>query len=108
MQPEVVVVLCTAPAEGEHAERLARGLVAEKLAACVNVLPNLRSFYTWEGKLENSAEVQLIVKTRRSLFPEVEAWLRANHPYEVPEILALPVVAGSPGYLEWLAAATRD
>jgi len=106
MSDAAIVVLCTAPAEGDAAERLARGLVEAKLAACVNLMPNLRSFYTWQGKLEDAAEVQLVIKTQHARYPELEAWLRANHPYDEPEILALPVIAGSPSYLAWLSEQT--
>lgn len=106
MSPAALVVLCTAPADGDVALTLARGLVEQKLAACVNLIPEARSIYRWKGKLEDERETQLVIKTQHSRYAEVEAWLRAHHPYDEPEILALPVVAGSPSYLGWLEEQT--
>lgn len=99
---EAIVVLCTAPAAGDAAVELARGLVEARLCACVNVVPGLRSFYRWEGAVQDDAEVQLLIKTRRDRFDALAAWLSEHHPYSVPEILALPVVAGADAYLAWL------
>jgi periplasmic divalent cation tolerance protein len=107
MQPsEAVVILCTAPAAGDTAATLARGLVEARLCACVNIFPGLRSFYRWQGAVQDDAEVQLVIKTRRALVGEVEAWIRKNHPYTVPEVLALEVVGGSQPYLDWMAEQT--
>ncbi|HLV20371.1 MAG TPA: divalent-cation tolerance protein CutA [Polyangiaceae bacterium] len=99
-----IVILCTAPAEGQHAERLARGLVEARLAACVNLLPNVRSFYAWQGALHDDAEVQLVIKTRPEAFDKVEAWIHEHHPYEVPEVIALPVTAVADPYAAWIAS----
>lgn len=99
--PEHAVVLMTAP-DAAAAERIARALVDERLAACVNILPGVRSVYRWEGKVEESSEVLLVAKTRASLFGKVEARVRALHPYDVPEIVALPLTDGSRPYLSWL------
>jgi periplasmic divalent cation tolerance protein len=107
MQDAAVVVLCTAP-PGEQAAELARGLVEERLAACVNVIAGLRSFYRWQGAVQDEAEVQLVIKTRRSRFVELERWLVEHHPYDVPEILALPVERGGQSYLDWLFEQTAD
>jgi len=93
--------------DGDVAAQLARGLVQERLAACVNIVPNVRSIYRWEGKVQDQAEVQLLIKTRRERFAAVEAWLRQHHPYGVPEVIGLPIEAVSAPYLEWLEAETR-
>ena len=82
---------------------LAQKLVAEKLAACVSVLPGMRSFYRWKGQMESTDEVLLLIKTSQHLFDPLRRALEAAHSYEVPEILALPVVDGSSGYLDWLS-----
>jgi periplasmic divalent cation tolerance protein len=105
MIDDAIFVLCTVPADGDHAERIARGLCEARLCACVNALP-VRSIYRWQGAVEDAREQQLFIKTRRARYAELEAWLRANHPYSQPEILALPIALGSAGYLEWLAAET--
>jgi len=101
-----IVVFCTC-ASAEDAERIGRSLVESRLAACVNAAPGLRSFYRWQGKIEDAAEHLLIVKSTRALFPEVCAEIIRLHPYEVPEIIALPVVDGSQEYLAWIDAETR-
>lgn len=106
MEDRAILVLCTAPNETVGAT-LARGLVKAKLAACVNVVPGLRSFYLWKGNLEDDSEVQLLVKTRESRFEDVNAWLQEAHPYDVPEVLALPISAGSQSYLSWLREQTE-
>lgn len=96
-----IVVLSTCATETD-AERLARALVAGRLAACVNVVPGMRSFYHWKGEIESSTEFLLIIKTSRELFPALNAEMAKLHPYEVPELLALPVVDGAENYLSWL------
>lgn len=99
------VVLVTAPPK--KADVLAKGLVSARLAACVNVVPGLVSHYRWEGKVQRDRESLLVIKTRASLLKKVEGWVKKNHPYAVPEVLALPVAGGSRDYLGWLAASTR-
>ena len=103
---ESIVVLSTSssPAEGE---KLARLLVEARLAACVNVLPGVRSYYHWNGAIEASDECLLVIKSARRLFAELKAVLEAAHSYEVPEVLALAVVDGAPNYLSWLASNLR-
>ena len=88
------------------AEKLAKGLIEERLAACVNTIPGVRSFYRWQGKIENDTEVQLLIKTRRGRFDELAAWIKANHPYEVPEIVAIPAERVSDEYLAWAVEQT--
>ena len=97
-----IVVLCTC-ASPEDGERLARALVTGRLAACVNVVPGMRSFYHWKGAVEDSTECLLIVKSSRDLFAALSAAIEKLHPYELPEVIALPVVDGSSNYLNWLA-----
>jgi periplasmic divalent cation tolerance protein len=99
---DAVVVLVTAPS-ADVAATLARTLVEERLAACGNVLPGLRSIYRWEGKVLDEPEVLLLLKTQRSRFAELRDRILALHPYEVPEVIALPVEAGSERYLDWIA-----
>uniref|UniRef100_Q01ST5 CutA1 divalent ion tolerance protein n=1 Tax=Solibacter usitatus (strain Ellin6076) TaxID=234267 RepID=Q01ST5_SOLUE len=96
-----IVVLSTCASEAE-AEKLARALVSGELAACVNVVPQIRSFYRWKGALETANEFLLLIKTSRSLFDALKIELEKLHPYEVPEVIALPIVAGSENYLNWL------
>lgn len=99
---EVLVVLCTCPDEAA-AGRLAQGLVGQRLAACVNILPAIRSIYRWKGETQDDPEVLMIAKTTRSTYARLEAWLMDHHPYDVPEVLALPVPLGSAAYLGWVA-----
>ncbi len=96
-----IVVLCTCETK-EQAGSIARHLVEHHLAACVNILPAARSVYRWKGAVEESAELLLIVKTRRDVFPTLRAAIQKLHSYEVPEVIALPIVDGSESYLDWL------
>jgi periplasmic divalent cation tolerance protein len=100
---EVRVVLITAP-DAETGAKIARALVDERLAACVNVLASVRSIYRWEGAVQEAAEVLLIAKTRADREDALARRVRALHPYELPEILALPAVGGSAAYLDWVRA----
>ena len=100
---DVVVVLLTA-ANGEEAARLADMLVGAHLAACVQILPEIESVYRWKGKIERQSEVLLLAKTNLAKFEDLEREVRALHSYETPEIVALPVTAGSEPYLKWLDA----
>ena len=106
MKSEVVTLLLTAPDE-ETGRRIARALVEERLAACVNVLPGVRSIYRWKGAVEEASEVMLVAKTRASRAAALAARVRALHPYELPEVLALPVTDGSQAYLRWVVAESR-
>jgi len=103
---DALVVLVTAPTP-ERAAEIARALVEERLAACGNVVPGLRSIYRWEGKVQEDAEALLVLKTTRARFDALRDRVLALHPYEVPEVIALPVEAGSAPYLAWLAGETR-
>ena len=101
MDKEYFLVLCTCP-EGEAARELANRLVEERLAACVNILPGLTSVYPWEGAIETSRESLLLIKTAKAVYPLLEARLRELHPYELPEIVAVPIERGLPDYLQWI------
>jgi periplasmic divalent cation tolerance protein len=96
-----IVVLSTC-GSAEEAQVVARALVDSKVAACVNILPGIRSIYRWKGAVEDASEFMLVIKTRRDLFPELQAQLRKAHSYEVPEAVALPVVDGFEAYLNWI------
>jgi len=96
-----IVVLSTC-SSADEAEKIARELLAKRLAACVNVLPDARSIYRWRGAIEEASECLLIVKSRRGLADQLRAEIERLHSYEVPEVLVLGVVDGSAGYLEWL------
>lgn len=95
------VCLCTAPS-AEVAAELARGLVEATLAACVNIVPGVRSIYRWKGEVQDDGEVLLIIKTSAERFDAMRDWLVEAHPYDVPEVLALPVDAGADAYLAWV------
>ncbi|HEX2530692.1 MAG TPA: divalent-cation tolerance protein CutA [Burkholderiaceae bacterium] len=89
------------------AQALARHLVQQRLAACINILPAVRSVYQWQGAIEEADEVPLLVKTSTSRYAELESAIKAAHPYQVPEIIALPITAGLPAYLDWIAQTTK-
>ncbi len=102
----LVIVLVTAP-DGQVAETLARKLLEDRLVACVNIVPGLRSHYWWEGKIETADEVLMLLKARRDDVPAIAERLRGMHPYEVPEVIAAPVVGGLRAYLDWVEAETE-
>ncbi|HEV2199087.1 MAG TPA: divalent-cation tolerance protein CutA [Bryobacteraceae bacterium] len=96
-----IVVLTTCDSERQAAE-LARALVEQRVAACVNILPGARSIYRWKDEIEDAAEWLLVIKSRRDLFPALRAAVEKLHTYEVPELIAMPLVEGSGPYLAWL------
>jgi periplasmic divalent cation tolerance protein len=102
---EFVMVFVTMP-DADVAARVGRTVVEERLAACVNVIPGLRSIYEYGGKLCDDAEVLCLFKTRRALYPALRDRLAGLHPYEVPELIAVPFAEGNEAYLAWLAAGT--
>ena len=104
---EAVLVLITT-ATREEADRIARSLVEKRLAACVSIVPQVRSFFWWENKLSEEEEVLLMMKTRRSHLRQLIVKVKAIHSYSVPEIIALPIVEGSTSYLEWVDETTRS
>jgi periplasmic divalent cation tolerance protein len=107
MSEAPIIVLTTLP-DPASAERLARGLVERKLAACVNIQARMTSIYTWKDEIQRDSEHQLVIKTRSKHYPRVEDFIRRQHPYELPEILALPVSDGLNEYIEWVDSCTRD
>lgn len=100
------VILVTVDTQ-EAAQEIAGALVSDRLAACVNLYP-IHSVYTWEGKVEQAAEWQLVLKTDLALFSQIEDTLAMLHPYDLPEILALPIQQGSAPYMAWMAESTRS
>jgi len=104
--PDYGAMLTTAPTR-EEAQKIARLLVEEKLAACVQLLP-IESFYSWQGKTQNEAEILLLIKTRTALFEPAIARIKEVHSYTVPEIVAMPFAAGFRGYLDWIAEVTAE
>jgi len=101
-----IIVLITAGSE-EEAHKIAESLVNGKKAACVNIVPRVDSLFWWEDKLDSARESLLLVKTKASLFPEIVELVKRTHSYEVPEIIALPIIAGSEDYLKWLDIACQ-
>jgi len=100
-----IVVLTNAP-DRAVARRIADALIERKLAACVNMLAECTSVYRWKGQIETATEVPLLIKTRADIYDEVEAAIRALHPYELPEIIAIPVERGSRDFLDWVDTQT--
>ncbi len=101
-----VVVLITAPSEEEAAE-IASALVEERLAACANIVREIRSVFRWEGKIKDESEALIVAKTREALFEDLEKRVREIHSYSVPEVIAIPIVKGSEAYLSWLMEETE-
>src|SRR3990172_6485114 len=103
---EILLVITNLPDE-TSAARLARHLIDERAAACVNQLAPCTSTYRWKDNIETATEVPLLIKTTRAAYPRLEKLIRYAHPYELPEIIAVPVTAGSPAYLGWVANETK-
>jgi periplasmic divalent cation tolerance protein len=101
--PEAVLALCTVPADFDPRE-LARDLISRGLAACVTIVPSVRSVYRWEGTVEESVEQQLLIKTTRERVDALWLAVKALHPYDVPEFLVLPILTGNPDYLRWVSS----
>ena len=102
---EALVVYVTAPSEDEAAT-IAKALVGGKLAGCVNIVKGIRSIYSWQGKIEDDSEVLMICKTQKHLFDSLKERVKELHSYSVPEVIAMPIVAGSEDYLCWLGEVT--
>ncbi|KAM7516890.1 hypothetical protein LguiA_006473 [Lonicera macranthoides] len=102
-----IVVYVTVPNK-DAGKKLAESIVKEKLAACVNRVPGIESVYQWQGEIQTDSEELLIIKTRESLLDALTEHVKANHEYDVPEVIALPITGGSLQYLEWIKNSTRD
>ena len=103
---ETLLVVTNLPSR-DSAEKLADALVAQRVAACVNILSPCRSVYRWKDEVQRDEEHPMLIKTTRARYPALEAAIRAGHPYELPEIIAVGVTAGLPAYLQWVADETR-
>jgi len=101
-----IIVLVTASSK-EEANKIARGLLEEKLAACVNILAGLESRFWWQGKIDSAQEVLLVIKTRKTLFNKLAKKVKSLHSYTVPEIIALPIISGNKAYLDWINDCTK-
>jgi periplasmic divalent cation tolerance protein len=102
---EPLLILTNLP-DVESAEKLVHALIENRAAACVNVLAPCRSIYRWQGEVETAVEIPLLIKTTRAAYPLVEEIVRVHHPYDVPELIAIPITHGLPAYLDWLATET--
>lgn len=102
---QALLVLTNLP-DVEQARALAQTLVDRRLAACVNIMPAVQSIYRWQGVVEQASEVSLMIKSTQARYAELEAAIVAAHPYDVPEVIALPIAAGLPAYLNWIVAET--
>lgn len=104
MTPILVITNCP---DATCAESIAMAVVEDRLAACVNIMPSCRSIYLWQGAIEATSEIPLLIKTTAERYAELEAVIKTHHPYTVPEIIALPISQGLPAYLDWLATETN-
>jgi periplasmic divalent cation tolerance protein len=103
---EYIIVFCTVPDQAA-ADAITEKVIAEKLTPCVNIIPGLVSVYRWKGKINRDSELLLVMKTKRELFEKLSSAIKEIHPYEVPEIIAVPLSAGFPPYLSWIDENTR-
>lgn len=103
---EPLLILTNLP-DRASAEKLARALIECRAAACVNVLAACRSTYRWQGRVETADEIPLLIKSTAENYPQVEQIVRAQHPYDLPELIAIPITHGLPAYLDWLATETE-
>ena len=105
MNERILLVLTNLP-DRECAQRLANILIESRAAACVNILAECNSVYRWQDKIESACEIPLLIKTTRTAYPRLEEIIRTNHPYELPEIIAVPIEVGFSGYLQWVEQET--
>ena len=107
MNPADICLVITNLPDRESAGNLALALIEKRLAACVNILSPCRSVYRWQGRTEDAEEFPMLIKTTRERYPALEAAIRAGHPYELPEIIAVPIAGGLPAYLDWVYSETK-
>ncbi len=107
MPTSTLITLCTCPSQ-TVAEEIANALVEQGVAACINIIPAITSIYKWQGRLEKEGEALMLIKTDRSCYPDLEQALTTLHPYELPEIIAVPVEQGLAGYLNWVTQCTKN
>lgn len=105
MTTAYIMVICNCP-DHQVAEQLAETLVGERLAACINIMPEMKSVYRWQSQVENDLEVQIQIKTTAALYDKLQQRIEVLHPYEVPEIIATPILRGSPNYMQWITENT--
>lgn len=101
MDTKFIIIFVTVPSR-DIGEKIAGVLVERRLAACANLIPAVHSIFAWQGKIEHEEELLMVIKSRAALFQKLEAAVRELHPYEVPEVIALPILLGSQGYLDWI------
>lgn len=106
-ETNAIIVFCTCP-DQQIAESISHHLVSEGLAACVNILPGIRSCYLWQGEVETDNELLLVMKTRSDCYQALQAAILNLHPYELPEVIAVPIDRGLPAYLDWISKSTRS
>lgn len=99
--PDFIIILITVGSIDE-AQQISRALLEQKKVACVNIVPKISSLFWWQGKIDQENEVLLLAKTKKSKFPEIINLVKEVHSYDVPEVIALPIIAGNPDYLEWI------
>ncbi len=107
MPTSTLITLCTCPNQAV-AEEIANALIEQRVAACINIIPTITSIYKWQGKLESEREALMLIKTDQSRYPDLEQALARLHPYELPEIIAVPVEQGLAGYLNWVTQCTKN
>ncbi len=101
------IVIYTTAKDKDEGKEIAQKLLGEKLVACVNILPAIESFYWWQDKIESSQEVLLVIKSKKGLFKKIVKTIQSVHSYDVPEIIALPIIDGSKNYLKWLSDSVK-
>ncbi|KJP87590.1 hypothetical protein AK88_02758 [Plasmodium fragile] len=104
---DFIAVYVTAPGS-DVAEKIAHVLLEDKLASCVNIIPGVLSLYHWKGEIARDNEVLMMIKTRKNLFPKIVDTVKANHPYEVPEVISVPIHQGSKDYLDWITKSVKS